>query len=82
MQRYALRGIFELFDNDATGTISFENMQNVARIIGAKETPQEIQAMISTLAPPKQLLALDSPAVTLTGLILCDYSAIHVLDYI
>ncbi|CAJ1359492.1 unnamed protein product [Effrenium voratum] len=44
-----IMGIFELFDNDATGTISFENMQNVARIIGAKESPQEIQAMLSTL---------------------------------
>eukprot|EP00440_Ansanella_granifera_P003599 gb/GFBE01003903.1/.p1 GENE.gb/GFBE01003903.1/~~gb/GFBE01003903.1/.p1 ORF type:complete len:199 (+),score=78.26 gb/GFBE01003903.1/:1-597(+) len=44
-----IMGIFELFDNDATGTITFENMQNVARIIGAKETPQEIQAMLSTL---------------------------------
>ncbi|CAJ1373943.1 unnamed protein product [Effrenium voratum] len=46
-----IMGIFELFDNDATGTISFENMQNVARIIGAKESPQEIQAMLSTLEP-------------------------------
>eukprot|EP00438_Fugacium_kawagutii_P031905 Skav218969 [mRNA] locus=scaffold1532:39960:43434:+ [translate_table: standard] len=44
-----IMGIFELFDNDATGTISFENMQNVARIIGAKESPKEIQEMLSTL---------------------------------
>jgi centrin-1 len=41
--------IFELFDNDATGTISFENLQNIARIIGAKEGPKEIQEMLSTL---------------------------------
>eukprot|EP00928_Gymnodinium_smaydae_P056610 TRINITY_DN39971_c0_g1_i1.p2 TRINITY_DN39971_c0_g1~~TRINITY_DN39971_c0_g1_i1.p2 ORF type:complete len:207 (+),score=66.70 TRINITY_DN39971_c0_g1_i1:113-733(+) len=41
--------IFELFDNDGTGTISFNNLQNIARIIGAKETPQEIQDMLTTL---------------------------------
>merc|ERR1719428_2674892 len=41
--------IFELFDNDATGTISFENLQNIARIIGAKEGPAEIQEMLTTL---------------------------------
>jgi Ca2+-binding EF-hand superfamily protein len=41
--------IFELFDNDATGSISFENLQNIARIIGAKEGPKEIQEMLSTL---------------------------------
>merc|ERR1712187_445054 len=41
--------IFELFDNDATGTIGFDNLQNIARIIGAKESPQEIQEMLSTL---------------------------------
>lgn len=44
-----IMNIFELFDNDATGTISFENLQNIARIIGAKETPKEIQEMLSTL---------------------------------
>lgn len=42
-------GIFELFDNDATGTISFENMQNIARIIGAKESAHEIQEMLNQL---------------------------------
>merc|ERR1719277_2478 len=41
--------IFELFDNDATGTINFDNLQNIARIIGAKESAQEIQEMLSTL---------------------------------
>merc|ERR1719420_2234662 len=44
-----IMSIFELFDNDSTGTISFENLQNIARIIGAKETPKEIQEMLSTL---------------------------------
>merc|ERR1719310_1108585 len=44
-----IMNIFELFDNDATGTISFENLQNIARIIGAKEGPKEIQEMLSTL---------------------------------
>merc|ERR1719476_933177 len=44
-----IMSIFELFDNDCTGTISFENLQNIARIIGAKETPKEIQEMLSTL---------------------------------
>merc|ERR1719392_641880 len=41
--------IFELFDNDCTGTISFENLQNIARIIGAPQGPKEIQEMLSTL---------------------------------
>merc|ERR1719346_439591 len=41
--------IFELFDNDQTGTISFENLQNIARIIGAKESAKEIQDMLSIL---------------------------------
>merc|ERR1719476_1139933 len=44
-----IMSIFELFDNDSTGTISFENLQNVARIIGAKETPKDIQEMLSML---------------------------------
>jgi len=44
-----IMNIFELFDNDATGTISFDNLQNIARIIGAKESAQEIQEMLSTL---------------------------------
>merc|ERR1719267_296899 len=33
--------IFELFDNDCTGTISFDNLMNIARIIGAKEQPSD-----------------------------------------
>lgn len=41
--------IFELFDNDATGTVSFENLQNIARVIGAKEGPAEIQEMLTAL---------------------------------
>jgi len=44
-----IMNIFLLFDNDATGTISFDNLQNIARIIGAKETAQEIQEMLTTL---------------------------------
>merc|ERR1719213_1048607 len=44
-----IMNIFELFDNDCTGTISLDNLQNIARIIGAKETATEIQDMLSTL---------------------------------
>jgi Ca2+-binding EF-hand superfamily protein len=44
-----IMNIFELFDNDCTGTISLENLQNIARIIGAKESASEIQDMLSTL---------------------------------
>merc|ERR1719392_321643 len=44
-----IMSIFELFDNDCTGTISLENLQNIARIIGAKESATEIQDMLSTL---------------------------------
>merc|ERR1712176_178204 len=44
-----IMNIFELFDNDCTGTISFDNLQNIARIIGAKEPAAEIQDMLSTL---------------------------------
>eukprot|EP00929_Paragymnodinium_shiwhaense_P099450 TRINITY_DN610_c0_g2_i1.p1 TRINITY_DN610_c0_g2~~TRINITY_DN610_c0_g2_i1.p1 ORF type:complete len:213 (+),score=77.05 TRINITY_DN610_c0_g2_i1:84-722(+) len=44
-----IMSIFELFDQDTTGTISFDNMQNIARIIGAKESPKEIQEILSTL---------------------------------
>merc|ERR1719502_2243496 len=44
-----IMSIFELFDNDSTGTISFDNLQNVARIIGAKESPQQIADMLSVL---------------------------------
>merc|ERR1719449_441170 len=32
-----IMNIFELFDHDFTGTISFDNLMNVSRIIGAKE---------------------------------------------
>merc|ERR1712207_25186 len=44
-----IMNIFELFDNDCTGTISFDNLQNIARIIGAKESAKDIQEMLSTL---------------------------------
>merc|ERR1711939_487470 len=44
-----IMNIFELFDNDATGTISLDNLQNIQRIIGAKESASEIQDMLSTL---------------------------------
>merc|ERR1711870_60311 len=44
-----IMNIFELFDNDSTGTISLENLQNIARIIGAKESTQEISDMLATL---------------------------------
>merc|ERR1719356_1430554 len=44
-----IMNIFELFDNDCTGTISLDNLQNIARIIGAKESASEIQDMLSTL---------------------------------
>merc|ERR1719181_460034 len=44
-----IMNIFELFDNDATGTISLDNLQNIQRIIGAKENASEIQDMLSTL---------------------------------
>mmetsp|Transcript_100870 Transcript_100870/g.291711 ORF Transcript_100870/g.291711 Transcript_100870/m.291711 type:complete len:211 (+) Transcript_100870:112-744(+) len=44
-----IMGIFELFDFTSTGTISFDDMQNVARIIGAKETPKQIQEMLNAL---------------------------------
>lgn len=44
-----IMNIFELFDNDCTGTISLENLQNIARIIGAKESASDIQDMLSTL---------------------------------
>merc|ERR1712087_506817 len=44
-----IMNIFELFDCDSTGTISFENLQNIARMIGAKETPKQIQDMLSIL---------------------------------
>merc|ERR1719274_124760 len=44
-----IMNIFELFDNDCTGTISLDNLQNIARIIGAKESATDIQDMLSTL---------------------------------
>merc|ERR1719254_205005 len=44
-----IMNIFELFDCDSTGTISFDNLQNIARIIGAKEGAKEIQDMLSIL---------------------------------
>merc|ERR1719454_1915930 len=44
-----IMNIFELFDSDCTGTISLDNLQNIARIIGAKESASDIQDMLSTL---------------------------------
>merc|ERR1719468_1012339 len=44
-----IMNIFELFDYDSTGTISFDNLQNIARIIGAKESATDIQNMLSVL---------------------------------
>jgi len=44
-----IMNIFELFDNDCSGTISLDNLQNIARIIGAKESASDIQDMLSTL---------------------------------
>merc|ERR1719409_1990803 len=44
-----IMNIFELFDNDCTGTISLDNLQNIARIICAKESASDIQDMLSTL---------------------------------
>jgi len=44
-----IMNIFELFDNDCTGTISLDNLQNISRIIGAKESASDIQDMLSTL---------------------------------
>merc|ERR1719476_496965 len=44
-----IMNIFELFDSDCTGTISYNNLQNIARIIGAKESAKEIQDMLSIL---------------------------------
>merc|ERR1740121_799266 len=44
-----IMNIFELFDCDSTGSISFDNLQNIARIIGAKESAKEIQDMLSIL---------------------------------
>jgi len=44
-----IMSIFELFDYDSTGTISFDNLQNVARVIGAKESATKIQEMLNTL---------------------------------
>jgi len=44
-----IMNIFELFDNDCTGTIGFDNLQNIARIIGAQQSAKDIQDMLSTL---------------------------------
>mmetsp|Transcript_31950 Transcript_31950/g.72902 ORF Transcript_31950/g.72902 Transcript_31950/m.72902 type:complete len:195 (+) Transcript_31950:67-651(+) len=45
--------IFELYDNDGTGSVSLENLMNIANIIGAKESPQEIQEMLNALDTDK-----------------------------
>jgi len=44
-----IMNIFELFDFDATGTISIGNLEAIGRIIGAKESVQEINEMLNNL---------------------------------
>jgi hypothetical protein len=44
-----IMSIFDLFDHDSTGTISFENLQNVARIIGTNDDAKDIQDMLTIL---------------------------------
>lgn len=41
--------IFELFDQDSTGTVSYDNLVNISRIIGAKETTEEIMEALRIL---------------------------------
>merc|ERR1712007_415875 len=44
-----IMNIFELFDQGSKGTINQADLTNVARLIGAKESEQVIQDMLSTL---------------------------------
>merc|ERR1712064_7982 len=44
-----IMNIFELFDQGSKGTINCADLTNVARLIGAKESEQVIQDMLSTL---------------------------------
>merc|ERR1712137_179351 len=44
-----IMNIFELFDQGSKGTISQADLTNVARLIGAKESEQVVQDMLSTL---------------------------------
>jgi len=44
-----IMNIFELFDFDATGTISIANLEAIGRIIGAKEGVREINEMLNNL---------------------------------
>eukprot|EP00927_Polykrikos_kofoidii_P068174 TRINITY_DN63547_c0_g1_i1.p1 TRINITY_DN63547_c0_g1~~TRINITY_DN63547_c0_g1_i1.p1 ORF type:complete len:195 (-),score=39.20 TRINITY_DN63547_c0_g1_i1:433-1017(-) len=44
-----IMSIFELFDQDGTGTISFENLVSIGRIIGAKENQEDIAEALAIL---------------------------------